>query len=261
MVTRYPGSFSSESMTESAGGKLRVGPVGRPRRRAAPVSMAWPWTGWPGTWRGIVSARTPGGLGAGCCADSVPPRAARRSRSAAVRLAAPAPVSRRARRRVMTQAQRMLTSYSRIRGTSITIIETASGGVGPAEEEDDPHRERRNDHAALALVEGGRQEPPDLIGDDRRGEQQPEHEGELQSDEERVGGAGEHQPPVGNQGRDRPLEQADDVEVLHDPPADQRAEDDGQQAIEDAPAQLLEMVEERHFAAGGGLRHGGLRRG
>jgi len=32
----------------------------------------------------------------------------------------------------MTQAQRMLTSYSRIRGTSITIIETASGGLRSA---------------------------------------------------------------------------------------------------------------------------------
>ena len=101
-------------MTASDGGKERVGPVGRPRRCAAAVSIAWPWTGWPATPRRVVSLWAPGGgatgFCGGFCAASVPPRTTRNTTSAAVRVGGSAAALRRARRRVMTQAHRMLTS-------------------------------------------------------------------------------------------------------------------------------------------------------
>jgi hypothetical protein len=134
----------------------------------------------------------------------------------------------------------------------------------PGREQHHAYRECGHDEAPLPLVQRGGQEGPDLIDHDGRDDYQADGERQLQRDEERIGGAGEHQPAGGKQRSDGAHQQADDVEVLNDPPADQCADHDGEQAIEDAPAQLLEMVEERHLAAGGGrgggLRHRNLRR-
>src|SRR3989449_1953742 len=120
-----------------------------------------------------------------------------------------------------------------------------------------------DDKAPLAIVERGREERPCLVDDHRRRHQQPQREGELERDEERLGRAREHEPSAGHERRDRGLEEPDHVYPLDDEPADQRAHDDGEQAVQDAPAQLLEVVEERHLAARGWVRHGapGARRG
>ena len=125
------------------------------------------------------------------------------------------------------------------------------------------HRQGRDDQAPLAIVERGREERPCLVDDHRRRHQQPQREGELERDEERLGRAREHEPSAGHERRDRGLEEPDHVYPLDDEPADQRAHDDGEQAVQDAPAQLLEVVEERHLAAQGWVRHGapGARRG
>src|SRR5437763_17086636 len=60
-VMRNPGSLRSESITASDGGKLRVGPVGKPSRRAVAVSRR-PWAAESAAVRGgVVSGRAGGG--------------------------------------------------------------------------------------------------------------------------------------------------------------------------------------------------------
>src|SRR5438309_7555220 len=55
-VMRYPCSLRSESITASEAGKLRVGPVGRPSRRAVAVSRR-PCAAESAAVRGVVSGR------------------------------------------------------------------------------------------------------------------------------------------------------------------------------------------------------------
>src|SRR2546425_4182371 len=97
-----------------------------------------------------------------------------------------------------------------------------------------------------------------MVSDHRRRNDQPQHEGELQGDEKRLGGTGDTELAARNERRDRPHEQTDDVHVLDDDPARQRPDDDREQAVEDAPAQLLDVVEEGHLGpVVTSLRHAG----
>jgi hypothetical protein len=119
----------------------------------------------------------------------------------------------------------------------------------PEEKQHHAHRHGRDDQAPLAVVQRGREERPGLVGHHRRGEQEADDEGELERDQQRLGRAREHEPAVGQEWRNRALEQADHVHPVHDEPPGDRAQDDRQQAVEDPPAQFLEMIEERHLAA------------
>src|SRR5882672_12510958 len=100
-------------MIGSVLGKLRDGLVGRPSLRAVAVSTALPVAGGPA--RLALS-----GGGVPCAWTAPAPTSSSRANAAA---------TRRARRRVATQAHQMLISYNNRRGTSMSIIETASGGV------------------------------------------------------------------------------------------------------------------------------------
>jgi len=122
-VTRNPLSLSSESITASDAGKLRLGAVGSPSRRAVALSSTRPCT--------PESARTrPVSRGDGTpCASTRPAGATSSSRTRPAALAA---CSRRARRLVTIQAQTMLTSYKSSSGTIMISIDTASGGVSSA---------------------------------------------------------------------------------------------------------------------------------
>src|SRR5213592_1219334 len=119
-VTRYRGSLRSESITASDGGKLRVGPVGKPSRRAVAVSRR-PWAAESAAVRGgVVSGRAGGGGDGvaaggggggdrlGTWASSAPAATSNRAASPAA-LAAPAR-ARRARRLSTTHAHQIPTS-------------------------------------------------------------------------------------------------------------------------------------------------------
>src|SRR2546430_14275164 len=69
-VTRYPGTLRRESITASDAGKLRVGPVGKPSRRAVAVSRR-PWAAESAAVRGVVSGRA-GRRGGGGWGPSAP---------------------------------------------------------------------------------------------------------------------------------------------------------------------------------------------
>src|SRR6266571_9342418 len=71
----------------------------------------------------------------------------------------------------------------------------------------------------------------------------------FQRQHERLGGAREDEPPARQVRRDRPFEDLDDVDLIEQEPADDRADHDRDQTPEDAPAQLLEMIEKRHLPA------------
>src|SRR5258706_12212613 len=124
---RKPWSFISESITASGGGKERDGAVGRPILRAVAVSTVR-----GGLATAAVSRAPPcgaaaggreggGGGGGGFWARSDPMPSMIRTIVAAA--------TRRARRRLATHAHQMLSSYRSNSGPSISIIDTASGGV------------------------------------------------------------------------------------------------------------------------------------
>src|SRR6266566_2822399 len=124
---RKPLSLSSESITASGGGNERVGPVGSPSLRAVELSTprrrlsACVPPG--GLTTAVVSRRGGGGGGGGFCAcNDAPPRPSTSTTIVAAAI-------RRARLRLATHAHQMLSSYKRSNGPSISIIETASGGV------------------------------------------------------------------------------------------------------------------------------------
>ena len=125
------------------------------------------------------------------------------------------------------------------------------------QEQHHAYRQRGDDQALLTLIKRGRQERPDLVDDDRRSEQTAEGKRDLQREHERLGGAREDEPAAGKVGRDRPLQHFDDVDFPEQPPANDRAHKDGEQAPQNAPAQFLEVIEKRHLTARGRRRRGG----
>src|SRR6266699_6721757 len=122
---RKPLSLSSESITASGGGNERVGPVGSPSLRAVELSTPRrPLSAWvpPGGLTTAVVSRRGGGGGGFCACNDAPPRPSTSTTIVAAAI-------RRARLRLATHAHQMLSSYKRSNGPSISIIETASGGV------------------------------------------------------------------------------------------------------------------------------------
>ena len=120
------------------------------------------------------------------------------------------------------------------------------------QEQYDADRQRRDDQPFLPLIQRGSEERPDLVDDDRRCEQAAQRKRDFEREHERLGGAREDEPAPRQVGRDRPLEHVDDVDFTEQPPAYDRADEDGEQAPQNTPAQLLKMIEKRHLTA---LRH------
>src|SRR5262245_6158203 len=59
------------------------------------------------------------------------------------------------------------------------------------------------------------------------------------------------EPMLGNERENRARKNADDVKAERDPESDGDANDGRAQRINDSPAQLLEVIEERHLSARG----------
>ncbi len=144
--------------------------------------------------------------------------------------------------------------------------EVAEGRAG--EEQADGGGHEGNDEAPLFLVEAGRDEEPDLIEDEGRGEDGSADERDLQVEVQRVHGVGvvELDAELVERGLDEAVEAL--VEGVGDDEAD--GEIDG--GVDDALAQLLEVLHQAHageFGALGdglarfvdcvcGINHGGL---
>ena len=119
----------------------------------------------------------------------------------------------------------------------------------PGEKQHDADGEGGNDEPPLALVERRRQERPDLIDDDRGRHDTAQRERHFQREHERLGGARENEAATGQIRRDGPLQDVDDVDLVEQNPTEDRPHHDRDEAPEDAPTQLLEMVEKRHLTA------------
>ncbi len=107
----------------------------------------------------------------------------------------------------------------------------------------------------LVAVESGRDERPHLIQNEGRGDEDSRQERDLQIHVEGVGRVQVDQlllqAVIGQRLHDGLLHQTEDLLVI--PPADAESADDGEEAKDDAAAQLLKMIEEahpRHFFRG-----------
>ena len=113
--------------------------------------------------------------------------------------------------------------------------------------------ERPGDHVlSLLLVQGRREERPDLVGEQRKGHQDAQRDPELEAHEERRRGTREDQAALGQQRLDGSLEHTDHVEFDHNDETEHRAHDHRDEAPDDVPPQLFEVIQERHlrFVAG-----------
>ena len=126
---------------------------------------------------------------------------------------------------------------------------------GARHEQEQADDERRHYQLSFLFIEGRCEERPDLEDHVRRARDQAHNERKLECDEERIGGAGEIEPSAREVRRNRPHQQADHVEVFHHEPADDGAQQNRGQALQETPTQFLEMIEERHFTAMGGFGH------
>ena len=117
------------------------------------------------------------------------------------------------------------------------------------QEQQQADEQRRHERPLLPRVQRRGQERPELPEDDRRGEDQADDEAELEDDHDRFGGAGDDQLPTGaGQIRsDRLLEEIDELELLHQPEAGPEPDHDRPERAENAPAELLEVIEEGHL--------------
>src|SRR5690606_30033925 len=120
------------------------------------------------------------------------------------------------------------------------------------EEQHHPHVQRRHDVAPLRRRQRRRNERPELIEDDREGQQQPHHQRQLDGEEERLGGTQILQFRSTQQRPDRLDQQVQDLELLNDHEADRRADQERHQAPKDPPPELLQVLQERHLVVGPG---------
>src|SRR5690606_22082216 len=115
------------------------------------------------------------------------------------------------------------------------------------EEQDETEGERGDDRPLLVRQQRGRDERPRLLDHDRRGEEDPDDERQLQRNHEGLRRAERRQLAVGKV-RSHGLDQEPQHVELHDQPeADAHPYQERDQAPEDAHPQLLQMVEERHL--------------
>src|SRR5690606_38961870 len=107
--------------------------------------------------------------------------------------------------------------------------------------------------APFLHVEAGRDEPPDLADQDRRGEHEAEERRDLHGDRERL----EHAEVVQrHRGRQRRLQPVEDREAERERHAG--GHDPGRQRDEEPLAQLLEVLDERHASSSSPGRSLGL---
>ena len=96
------------------------------------------------------------------------------------------------------------------------------------------------------LLEGGREEAPDLPEDDREREQAAREEGDHERGDERLGDTkGDRLAEVVRKRAVQPVEQVPAKDVRED-----EAEEDGEHADDEARAQLSEVLDERDLLPG-----------
>src|SRR5271157_327335 len=132
--------------------------------------------------------------------------------------------------------------YERLRQNHF-VAEVAAG-----EEQSDGRCHERHDVALFVAVKTGRNEAPDLVEHEGRGDKQAGHHSDFQIEIERLDGI-----DVNQLCREAiPLERVHD-RTLHDgvntpgiSPTGEEADDNSDDGIDEALAQFLEMVEEAH---------------
>src|SRR5690606_26775405 len=107
--------------------------------------------------------------------------------------------------------------------------------------------ERRDDRLLLVRQERRRNERPRLLDHERRGQQDADDDRELQRDQERFRGTQHRQLAVREKRQDGLDQDRQHVELHDHPESDPDADEECGQAPENALAQLLQMIEERHL--------------
>ncbi|MNY18028.1 hypothetical protein D3C86_1513810 [compost metagenome] len=116
-------------------------------------------------------------------------------------------------------------------------------GEGPTrrEEQEGPHDDRQHP-APLGRVEARGHEGHQLVEDHRQGQVQPREEGDLEARHEVLGRRGEDEVHVAR-GHREPGHQGPGVDE-----GEPEARREGGERFDDAPAQLLEVLDEGHLA-------------
>ena len=115
------------------------------------------------------------------------------------------------------------------------------GEYDPADEQERDREQHRQHDALLARAERGEHEGVDLVEQDRQRQQDPAVERELDRGEEGLGGAERDRLEITGQGLVGDLEQ---LVVL--PEAEHHREHEHRGGDDDAGAQLVEMLDQRH---------------
>jgi len=128
------------------------------------------------------------------------------------------------------------------------------GDVGDRQaehEEDDRERDQRQHAAPLALRQAGCHEGPQLVEDHRQADDDAGHDRDL--DVQQEAGAEREELDLAAATAVQRLEQQGD-HVLCLPEADDATERDGHDSDEDSPAELREVLHQRHHRRIGGFR-------
>src|SRR6516162_6254319 len=83
--------------------------------------------------------------------------------------------------------------------------------------------------------------------DDGERERDPDRDRHVEHDRERIAGMGVDEFLPGEEGEDRLLEQREQIELEHQEERQPDADHEREERPDDAPAQLLEVIEERHL--------------
>ena len=131
-------------------------------------------------------------------------------------------------------------------GEEVEVAEGRAADEEEAAEEDEGIRV-----ALLVRVEAGGDEGPHLPQDVGRGHEDAHEEDHLHVEEERLRGAGEDELDLGERGAQRAGQEVEDLDAPV--PAQGEADAEGDRRVDEAHAQLLEVLEERHLV---GVRTG-----
>src|SRR5262249_26319290 len=119
------------------------------------------------------------------------------------------------------------------------------------QEQQQSESQRRHDRFSLAVVERRREKGPDLVYDDRGGENDAGDEAQLENDHHRIGGTQDGELPTGagEVRRDRLFEEWDELKPLDQPETDAEPHDDCREGSDQPDSELLEVFEEGHLRA------------
>jgi hypothetical protein len=99
-------------------------------------------------------------------------------------------------------------------------------------------------------VECRRQERPGLVDDDRSRDHEARDHRRAERDREGIAGMREDELVPVQEGRDRLLEDVEQIPVRHDREPEDQTDAERGQRLDDPPAKLLEVIEERHLTRG-----------